>query len=98
MVPPKAGPVSFKRLLGRMPFVFVCLENLAQTIETDPVPLLKCKRMICRLKFDGWPRWIRSQLDMGLEVERVRVSWKLLENQPKYGASSRRSVLSNSSR
>src|SRR5437764_10507680 len=78
MVPPKAGPVSFKRLLGRMPFVFVCLENLAQTIETDPVPLLKCERMICRLKFDGWPRWIRSQLDMGLEVERVGVSWKLV--------------------
>src|SRR2546429_8704987 len=34
--------------------------------------------MICRFKFDGWPRWIRSQLDMGLEVERVRVSWKLV--------------------
>src|SRR5256885_1698041 len=75
---PTRAPASFKRLLGRRPFVFVSLENLAQTVETDPASLLECERVICRLKFDGWPRWVRSQMDMRLKVERVRVSWKLV--------------------
>src|ERR1051326_1256879 len=65
-----------------MPFVFVGLENLAEAIQTDPVALLHCERMIRRLKLDGWPRWIRSQVEMGLEVERIRVSRKLVGEPP----------------